>query len=171
MNKDLENVRLQLLTNRNTSFRYDQCNVILKDGEAFYDKVSGNLFIGDGSTAVKNLIPVGLNLLSHIGQQYTADHSTSGTVHIFNINQTVDSNITLIPIISRYTANFNSGDSIKLVMNGIELTISAVNVKMTNGAQAVTKAFCAGTVGQFFIDRTTATITVFIPSATAVWAD
>lgn len=181
MNNQLDNIRLHLLTSESSTFDYTQCDVILERGEAFYDLVSGQLFIGDGSHAVKDLPPIGSSILNKINQEFTAVHTLNSSKHIFTIEQKVPTLTSLIPVAARFTADYQSGQAAQINLTFTDNSVTTIEVpagsiRMTNGYPAVTKVFYNNTVGQFYIYITysqgaISNTELYFISATAVWAD
>lgn len=176
---DGSGVVLRILTTTNDdASTYDNANIVLNDGEPFYDKVSGKLFIGDGVTTISNLKPVGTTLLTQISQQYTAKHTYSNNIHTFSIEQEVPQTSTLLPVVVRYERSYSAQQACVIKFRFVDsssdtsITIPSASVKMTNGEPAVTNTFYNGTVGEFYAFLSGSnTAELYFPSATAVWAN
>ena len=94
---------------------------ILQDGQPFYSKKTGEFFIGDGSTKIKNLVPVGTNHLDPNGVIVTDSSgrlTSSSTITSYELEGTVQRSKINEVLSSPYALTWDGNIENKTIVEG-----------------------------------------------------
>lgn len=165
---------IKLRRNQNNTFDKTASTVVLERGEPFVDLKTTRMYVGDGTTQLKNLKAISGTTDEDICTVYKATHAYASGVHTFTLGAVLEGNLEILPVLSYTNANFTSGDYITLVYKtsetGADITVTGIQLYMTNGNLAVSDSFKNGTVNQFIFYINNSVKKAFISPAVSVWS-
>lgn len=169
--------KIKLKRNKSTTFNKDISTEVLDKGEPFVDLVTNRLYVGDGTTPLKNLKAISGTKDSGVCTLYKGTHAKSGTVHTITLAAPLEGgDLLTLPVLVYYSSGFASGDTItlkyRLSATANETSVTGITLYSESGNTAVTDSFKANTVGLvvFYITSNQATKKAFITPAVSVWS-